>query len=448
MRALLALTLPILGGQVAQTANGFIDTVMAGAVSPLDLAAVAVGASIWVPVFLFMVGVIIAATPILSQHIGAGRHHEVVPTAWQALWLAAGIGIVGFLAVRQAPLLFAAMEVPAELRTLTERYLQGLSWGLPGIALFIGLRSYTESLSHTRPILVISFIGLLANIPLNAIFIYGWLGMPAMGGAGCGVATGIVMWLMAALMWFYARHARHYRDHAPQGTRLHGEPHAPQWRVLAAMLSLGLPIGLAIFFEVSIFAAVAVLLSTMGTVVIAGHQIALNFASLTFMLPLSVAMALTVRTGLAVGARDPLAARLAVRTGLSLAIAVAAFNAGVLLLGRDLIPHLYTDDEAVRTLAAGLIIYAGVFQLPDALQVTANGALRGFRDTQAPMWITLLSYWGIGLPVGWMLGFGEIFGITVMPALGPQGFWIGLIAGLTAAAVFLGLRLARQLRKL
>ena len=391
-RALLTLVLPILGGQVAQTANGFIDTVMAGAVSPLDLAAVAVGASIWVPVFLFMVGVIIAATPILSQHVGAGRHHEVVPTAWQALWLAGGVGIAGFLAVRQAPLLFTAMDVPADLRELTERYLQGLSWGMPGIALFIGLRSYTESLSHTRPILVISCIGLLANIPLNAIFIYGWLGMPAMGGAGCGVATGIVMWLMATLMWLYARHASHYRDHAPHGTRLHGEPHAPQWRVLAAMLALGLPIGLAIFFEVSIFAAVAVLLSTMGTAVIAGHQIALNFASLTFMLPLSLAMALTVRTGLAVGAQDAAAARLAVRTGMSLAIAVAAFNACILLLGRDLIPRLYTDDGSVRALAAALIIYAAVFQLPDALQVTANGALRGFRDTQAPMWITLLSY--------------------------------------------------------
>lgn len=198
----------------------------------------------------------------------------------------------------------------------------------------------------------------------------------------------------------------------------------------------------------SIFAAVAVLLSTMGTAVIAGHQIALNFASLTFMLPLSVAMALTVRTGLAVGAQDAAAARLAVRTGMALAVAVAAFNAAVLLLGRDLIPRLYTDDAAVQALAAALAVYAAVFQLPDALQVTANGALRGFRDTQAPMWITLLAYWGVGLPVGWMLGFGTLFGIELVPALGPQGFWIGLIAGLTVAALLLGVRLSRQLRAL
>lgn len=448
LRALLALVLPILGGQVAQTANGFIDTVMAGAVSPLDLAAVAVGASIWVPVFLFMVGVIIAATPILSQHIGAGRHDKVVPTAWQALWLAGGTGICGFFVARHATLVFGALDVPPALHALTARYLDGLSWGLPGIALFIGLRSYSESLSHTRPILVISLVGLLANIPLNAVFIHGLLGMPAMGGAGCGVATAIVMWLMALLMWLYVRRAAHYRDSVPPGTRMVGNPHAPEPRILLAMLALGLPIGMAIFFEVSIFAAVAVLLSTMGTTAVAGHQIALNFASLTFMLPLSLALALTVRTGLAAGANDQSAARLAVHTGMGLAVAVALFNASVLLLGRHFIPALYTDDEAVRALATALIVYAAIFQLPDALQVTANGALRGFHDTNVPMWITLLAYWGVGLPVGWALGFGTLFGMPVCTALGPQGFWIGLIAGLCAAAALLNRRLFRHLRGL
>ncbi|MFZ5697364.1 MAG: MATE family efflux transporter [Pseudomonadota bacterium] len=441
----------MLGGQLAQTANGFVDTVMAGAVSPLDLAAVAIGASIWVPVYLFMVGVIIAATPILSQHIGAGRHHRVVPTAWQALWLAAGVGISGLLAVRHADLLFNALDVPTPLRLMTGHYLAGLSWGLPGVALFIGLRSYSESLSHTLPALAISLIGLGANIPLNYLFIHGLsipgvVDIPAQGGPGCGIATAIVMWLMATLMWLYVRHARHYQEKTPRGTHIDGRPHAPDLPVLGAMLALGLPIGLAIFFEVSIFSIIAVLLSTLGADVVAGHQIALNFASLTFMLPLSVALGLTVRTGLAAGAGDLAAARRAVRTGITLVTGVALFNVTVLLLGREAIPGIYTQSSNVQALAASLLVFAAIFQIPDALQVTASGALRGFRDTAAPMWITLIAYWCIGLPLGWLLGFGSLFGIAVGTPMGPQGFWIGLIAGLVVAAVLLNLRLAGFLR--
>lgn len=422
---------------MAQTANGFVDTVMAGAVSPLDLAAVAIGASIWVPVFLFMVGVIIAATPILSQHLGAGRHDKVPSTAWQALWLAIGLGITGCFVLRQATTVFGFLEIPVELQAMTERYLDSLSWGLPGIAIFIGLRSYTESLSHTLPVLVISFTGLLANIPLNYVFIHGTFGLPAMGGAGCGAATAIVMWMMAGLMWLYVRHARHYRVNAPEGTRITGLPIAPDLAKLGEMFRLGLPIGLAIFFEVSIFSVIAVLLGSMGENVVAGHQIALNFASLTFMLPLSVAMALTVRAGVAAGARDHAAARLAARTGLALAIGIATLNGLMLFLGRSAIPAIYTETTEVRMLASQLLLFAAIFQLPDALQVTASGILRGFRDTRAPMWMTLLAYWGIGLPVGWVLGFGS----PLTDPMGPQGFWVGLIAGLSVAAVLLNLRL-------
>lgn len=442
LRALLGLALPLLGGQVAQTANGFVDTVMAGAVSPLDLAAVAIGASIWVPVFLFMVGVIIAATPILSQHLGAGRHEQVPATTWQALWLATGLGIAGFFILRQATAVFPWLDVPPELHALTRRYLDSLSWGLPGIAIFIGLRSYTESLSHTMPVLAISFTGLLANIPLNYVFIHGHFGLPAMGGAGCGAATAIVMWMMACLMWVYVRHARHYREKAPEGTRISGQPQPPDLARLGEMFRLGLPIGLAIFFEVSIFSVIAVLLSTLGENIVAGHQIALNFASLTFMVPLSLAMALTVRTGLAAGARDLAAARLTARTGMLLALLIAILNGLLLLFGSHLIPGIYTDATDVRALATQLLLFAAIFQLPDALQVTASGILRGFRDTRAPMWMTLLAYWGVGLPVGWMLGFGS----PLSPPMGPQGFWIGLIVGLTVAALLLNLRLHAYLR--
>lgn len=440
-QALLALFLPTLGGQVAQTANGFVDAVMAGAVGPRDLAAVAVGASIWVPVYLFITGVVIAATPLLSQRLGAGRHAEVGPLAWQALWLALLAGLCGSLAVLAAPALFDPLQVPEPLQEITGRYLAGLAAGMPAAGLFIGLRSYSESVSHTRPMLVISVIGLLANIPLNAWFIHGGLGVPAMGGAGCGLATAVVMWLMAILMGLHVLRGRYYRA-LPAGNRLVLPVPPPRWPDILHIGRLGLPIGLAIFFEVSIFAVIAMLVSRFGEQVVAGHQIALNLASLTFMVPLSVAMALTVRTGYAAGARDLRAVQLAIRTGMRLILLVALLNVLLLLALRELAPALYTKDTQVRELAALLLVYAALFQLPDALQVAASGVLRGFRDTRHAMLVTLFSYWCVGLPVGCALGFGLVPGI----AAGPQGFWAGLIAGLTVAAVLLNRRVWRYYR--
>ncbi len=436
--AQLRLALPILGGQLAQTANGFVDTMMAGRVGAEDLAAVAVGASIWVPLFLFMTGVLMSATPILSRHLGGEAYHRVNPLAQQGLWLALGLGLFSAVVLRSMAPVLGLMDVDPAIRPLVAGYLDALSWGMPGAAVLLALRSYTEAMNHTRPVLWISIIGLAINIPANYVLIYGKLGFPAMGGVGCGWATSLVMWCMALMMGAYIR-----RHPVYQPARLSLRQRHLELASLGYMLRLGLPVGLSIFFEVSIFAVIALLISRLGPEIVAGHQIALNFTSLIFMIPLSFALAATVRVGHARGRHDGPGLSRAVRCSLAMTGGIGVFAGLALIVSRPWIPHIYTDNPEVIALAAHLLLFAGIYQVSDALQVCANGCLRGFEDTAWPMLMTLVAYWGVGLPVGYILGLTDLW----VPAMGPAGFWIGLVSGLTAAAVLLGVRLRWRLRQ-
>ena len=438
IRAQMALALPILGGQLAQTANGFVDTLMAGRVSAVDLAAVAVGASIWVPVYLFMTGVLMSATPVLSRTLGAQDYHRVNPIAQQGIWLALLTGLIAALALRSMAPVLHWLDVDEQLRPLVSGYLDALSWGMPGAALFLTLRSYTEAMSHTRPVLWISVAGLLINIPSNYVLIYGKFGLPAMGGVGCGWATSLVMWAMCALMLVYFRSSGAYGKARLRLRPLHLEP-----ATVGYLFRLGLPVGLSIFFEASIFSVIALLISTLGPTVVAGHQVALNFTSLVFMVPLSFALAATVRVGLGRGARDRQQVTRAIGSAFAITAAVGLLAALLLLLFRHQVPLIYTPNPEVQALATQLLLLAALYQVSDAWQVTANGCLRGFEDTRTPMLITLLAYWGIGLPIGLVLGLTDV----VRPAMGPEGFWVGLIAGLSSAAVLLSWRLAWRFRR-
>lgn len=436
LRGLLILALPVLGGQLAQTGNGFVDIVMAGRVSATDLAAVAVGASIWIPIFLLMTGVLMSATAILARHFGHGEYHRLNPLTQQALWLALGLSLLGMLAIRNMAPVLELMDVEAAMRPIVLGYLEGLSWGIPAAAAFLAMRSYTESLGHTKPVFWISLFGLLMNIPINYALIYGKFGLPELGGVGCGWATAVVMWVMAIAMYFYTRKSATYAKARLDFSALSFEPHN-----ILYMLKVGLPTGLTIFFEVSLFSVIALLLGPFGAIIVAGHQVALNFTGLLFMLPLSLAIAVTIRVGHARGRSDKAAASYTIGTALRLTVFTATLMAGLILLFRHQVPFIYSNDLAVHAVTTGLLFFAALYQIPDALQVTANGALRGFEDTTVPMMLTLVAYWGVGLPVGFILARTD----WVVPMMGAAGFWIGLIAGLSTAAVLLGLRLRYRL---
>ena len=436
LRGLLILALPVLGGQLAQTGNGFVDIVMAGRVSATDLAAVAVGASIWIPIFLLMTGVLMSATAILARHFGHGEYHRLNPLTQQALWLALGLSLLGMLAIRNMAPVLELMDIEAAMRPIVLGYLEGLSWGIPAAAAFLAMRSYTESLGHTKPVFWISLFGLLMNIPINYALIYGKFGLPELGGVGCGWATAVVMWVMAIAMYFYTRKSATYAKARLDFSALSFEPHN-----ILYMLKVGLPTGLTIFFEVSLFSVIALLLGPFGAIIVAGHQVALNFTGLLFMLPLSLAIAVTIRVGHARGRSDKAAASYTIGTALRLTVFTATLMAGLILLFRHQVPFIYSNDMAVHAVTTGLLFFAALYQIPDALQVTANGALRGFEDTTVPMMLTLVAYWGVGLPVGFILARTD----WVVPMMGAAGFWIGLIAGLSTAAVLLGLRLRYRL---
>lgn len=430
LRALLQLTWPMLIAQLAQVAMGVVDTAMAGAVSATDLAAVAVGFSLWMPILLFSNGIFSGVTALIARAHGAGRNADIARTFQQGIWLALLMSLFNTTLVSHCSELMRWMSIDPQVQPLGELYLQGMAFGAPAATLIYILRSFSEGGGRSKPAMIINVGALLLNIPLNYIFIHGLYGAPKLGGAGCGWASAIALWVnffaLAALLLPRYRQSLHNFQR-------------PQWAYIGHMLKLGLPIAAAMFAEVSLFALVALLIGPLGATTIASHQIALNFSSLTFMVPLSLGLALTVKISNALGAQQQLRARRYVKMGAAFAVAFAVLSAATMLLLPEYIAAIYTNDPAVCALTVQLLVFAAAYQISDGLQVTAAGCLRGYHDTRIVMVITLIAYWGIGLPVGYLLGLTDYFGATY----GVQGFWVGLVLGLTVAAVLLNWRLWR-----
>lgn len=319
-----------------------------------------------------------------------------------------------------------------ELAAKAIGYLHALLWGVPGYLFYQVLRCQCEGLSKTYPGMMIGFIGLLINIPINYVFIHGKFGMPELGGVGCGVATASVYWIMMLLMMFYTRHASWLRD-----IRLHRPAFRLDGAVLKRLFGLGLPIALALLFEVTLFAVVALLVLPLGVVDVAGHQIALNFSSLMFVLPLSVGVATTIRVGHRLGEGSVENARIAAHTGIMAGVALASCTAIFTTLLREPIALLYNQDPLVVAMASQLMLLAAVYQISDAVQAIGSGVLRGYKDTRSIFYITFTAYWVLGLPSGYLLALTDI----IVPRMGPAGFWCGFIIGLTAAAVMMVTRI-------
>ncbi|NLB07101.1 MAG: MATE family efflux transporter [Desulfobulbaceae bacterium] len=440
---LIRLTLPLLFAQLSQTAMGFVDTVMAGRYAGIDLAAVAVGSSLFFPVFLFLLGLQSAVTPLVAQANGRGDAAAVR----RSIRLGVTIGFTA--GVLLMPLLWSMrpfmvwMGVSAEVIPITARYLFAISWGLPLGGVFFALKGGGDGLARPRLSMFAGFVGLAVNIVANALFIYGRFGLPELGGVGCGWASALSLLVMPlCLAWLLARSrlAGTGRLFAPP----RADAPASSGPSVRGYLRLGLPLGLALFVECSIFALIALFLARLGSTVVAAHQIALNFTSLLYMLPYSLATALTVRTGFAIGRQRVRRLARIVRTGLGLALAGSTLTCLCIVVFREQIAALYTAEPAVRVLAASLLVYAAFFQPVDALQVNCSGILRGCRDTRVPLVLMLVAYWGIGLPLGYGLGMAGLGGM----APGPQGFWIGLIVALAAAAALLGGRVRVTLGRL
>jgi MATE family multidrug resistance protein len=431
LRPTVKLAAPITAGQVGQMLMGVADTVMVGHVGTLALAACAFGNNVLMIAAIAGYGVLTAVSVRVSHAHGAG----VIDAMARAYYGGVGLSVIGgVLCAIGMHLLYPAFhhlgQAPGVVEE-AEAYTLIVAWSLIPAWLTSTARNYLDSQSRPWPAFWIMFGGVLLNVLLNWMLIFGNLGAPALGLAGAGWATLISRVVtFVALTWFVLS-----CNTAPS------EPWKPDrtwWREQAELLRLGSPVGLQLLSEVGAFSAAALLIGRLGAVPLAAHQIAITCASTTFMFPLGVAMASTVRIGQALGAgrKDLLRPIGAGAWALGL-IVMAAFTVILIVFG-EAIARAFVSDSGVITIAAQLLVIAGIFQLVDGVQVVGSGLLRGLHDTKVPMWINLVAYWAIALPLGSWFAFGR--------GEGAAGMWVGLAWGLLFAALLLVVRFLRKTR--
>jgi MATE family multidrug resistance protein len=429
-RAIVQLAWPVLVAQLALMANAVIDTAMAGRLSAVDLAAVGIAASIAATVLMSLVSVLFALPPIIAHLYGAGRQAEIGRELHQGVWISLVLALLAILLLRHPAPFIAISDLQPAVEAKVRAYLDASSWGVPAaiaMRLFFGL---STGIGRPRPVMLFNLLSLLLKVPLNALFMYGLLGLPALGGPGCAVASAVDAWLLALLVWGWCLQQPEYAQF-----NLRRKFAAPERAAIVEFLKLGLPIGLTFVADVTAFTFMALFIARLGPVVSGAHQIAANLAALAFMVPLALGNATAVLAGQALGAGSPERARHTCGQGIRLGMAIALVLCLLFWFGAPLIAALYTTDRQVQQVAIPLIMLVGLYHLGDALQAVAVNALRGYKKSVVPMAIYTVTLWGLGLGGGVLLGLTDTFG----PARGARGFWIAGIAGiwLTGALVAL-----------
>lgn len=431
VRRIAALAWPVLIGQLAVITFGVLDTAMAGRASAADLAAIGLGGSIYVTVYISLMGVLQALSPIAGQLYGAQKHSEIGEEVRQAIWLGLVLSAIGMLLLWfPAPLLHLANASP-ELAEKATAYLRYEALALPAA---LGFRIYSalnNALSRPVMVTVLQLGGLVLKLPLNALFLYGGMGIPAMGGPGCALASMIISWL-----WFAAGAAILMRNPAYKPFAIFTQLSPPNRARLWALIRLGVPMGFTYLIEITSFTLMAIFIARLGTVVLAGHQIAANLGAVAYMVPLSLSIATSTLAAQSIGARDRAAARRISLNGIKLAVICAAIvGTAVLILRRDL-ASLYTRDAAVLAIAVPLLPFIAFYQMFDALQVMAAFILRAYKIALIPTVIYALSLWGVGLGGGYVLGFG-LLGDGAAVLRGAAGFWAANSLSLMVAGALL-----------
>jgi len=432
-REIYHLAWPVLVAQLAAMAFAVIDTVMAGRYATEDLAAVGIGAAIYFSVFVALMGVLLAVTPIVAQLLGAGRHHEIGEQVRQAAWLTLALAVLSvFVFSYPEPLLAISQASPA-VEAKVRAYLAIAAWGAPAGLGFRLFASYTTAVSLPRVMMVLYLVGLATKIPLNLVFVFGYLGVAPMGAAGCALATTIVNWLICALAWAWCGVSADYRAYG-----VFARWSWPRWNDQKQLIALGLPIGMTFLVDVTAFTFMALFVARLGAASSAAHQIAANVAAVMYMLPLALGNAVSVLVGQAVGARALERARATGMTGILLVIVLAIVSASLLAAGAATVASVYSNDGAVRVLAATLLVIVGAYHVFDALLVVTVSALRGYKRTVVPLACNAIGLWGVGLAGGYVLGLTpaiDLGWLGVRTPLGVPGFWIAAVVGMAVAAV-------------
>jgi len=440
LRRIVHLAAPVLVGQLAVIAFGVTDTIMAGRASAADLAAVGLGGSIYVTVYISLMGVLQALAPIAGQLYGAGRTAEIGVEVRQAAWLGLALAIPGMLLLLFPGPLLTFAQAPPELVDKASRYLHIVAFGLPAGLAFRIYMALNNALSRPIMVTVLQIAGLMLKVPLNAWFIHGGFGVPAMGGPGCALASTLITWT-----WCLSGLAILRLGAAYQPLAIFARWEWPRWDRIRPLLRLGVPMGLTYLIEITSFTLMSIFITRLGTETLAGHQIIANLSAVAYMMPLSLSIATSTLVAQAIGARDMRGARRigwrGIRFGASLALATGA----LLWLFREPLLHAYAKDPAVVAKALPLMLFVAFYQAFDAIQVMSAFILRAYKIALIPTLIYAGSLWGVGLGGGYVLGFGLI---DAMPAFtrGAAGFWMANSISLAIAGTLL-VRYFRQVSR-
>ncbi|MBL0076216.1 MAG: MATE family efflux transporter [Rhodocyclaceae bacterium] len=425
-RQLFNLSWPVLVGQAAVMAYTLIDTLMAGQISPTDLAAVGVGASIYASIFVTAMGVLLALPPIVAHHYGAGRFAEIGSDVRQSMWLAFFLSIIAVTALRFPEPLLALSQIEPALEIKVRAYLSGVAWSIPAVLFFRVFYGFTIGISRPRAVMALNVLGLLLKLAFNTVLMFGYLGFPALGGAGAGWSSALTMTTLAGIAWVWC-----YRQREFSAYGVFSRFDWPQWQPIKEFLRLGLPTGAMFLVDVTAFTFMALFVARLGSATSAAHQIISSVVIFLYTFPLALGNATGVLVGQSLGAGDPVKARqagwLGVKIGMSISFALSllvAFNAQSLAA-------IYTNDETVRQLAASLFLLVLVFHPFDALQGMFAQILRGYKRATVPMIIYAVALWGVGLAGGYVLGLTDLLGA----ARGISGFWMAASAGLFVAGI-------------
>ncbi|WP_411954978.1 MATE family efflux transporter [Alkalibacillus sp. S2W] len=427
--------IPILITQVGIYFMNVFDTIMAGQASAEDLAGVAVGSSLWVPILTGTNGILIAISPITAQLLGAGDKERIPYKVKQGLYLAAGMSIIIFLTgvIFLDPVL-GLLSLEAEVQHIAKYYLVALGCGMIFLFSFNLLRSFIDALGQTKISMFIILLALPLNALFNYMFIFGEFGMPEMGGIGAGIASALSYMISSIVAVMIIHRVLPFRRY--QVFRNWIKPSLTAWK---EQLKIGVPIGFTIFFETSIFAAVTLMISRYDTYTVAAHQAAMNYATIFYMLPLAIAMALTIAVGFEVGGRRMNDAKQYSLMGISSGLTVALISGAFIFFLREEVAQLYSDHPEVISLMQQFLIFAVFFQISDGFGTPIQGALRGYKDVNVTLVIAFISFWVIGLPSG--------IAMSVWTSLDAFGYWVGLIVGLAVGAMILIVRLFYMFRR-
>nr|WP_263327460.1 MATE family efflux transporter [Neobacillus sp. Marseille-Q6967] len=428
-KLIIVLLVPILITQLGMFSMVFFNTIMTGKYNSADLAGVAIGSSIWNPIFTGISSILLAVSPIAAQRFGEKKNSEVASVVRHGLYLSVLITflVIALGAMTLNPIL-EFMDLEERVQKTALEYLVGLSYGILPLFLFNVLRSFIYALGTTRIVMYILLLSLPFNFFLNYVLIFGHWGFPELGGAGAGYATSLTYWLIAGLTVMIVKTQTPF-----SGYSVFSNLKQFSWAECKGILKIGVPMGLSTFFETSMFAMVTILLSKFNVTTIASYQSALNIVSFLYMIPISISMAQTVLVGYEVGARRYKDAKAYSWLGIYLAILIAVVTGLLVVLFRYEVAGLYSNETAVINLTAHFLFYALFFQIADAIQATAQAALRGYKDVNVAFVMTLIAYWLICLPAGYLLAHYTSFEA--------RGYWIGLTLGLLAAGIALSARL-------